>query len=89
MESFSRTFFRSLSSVAYATEEILVALFAFGTLALNWSIPIAGAIVLLLIIVAISYRQTIESYPNGGGAYVVAKENLGQTVQKAKHKKYL
>jgi amino acid transporter len=69
----------ALSSVAYATEEILLALIAFGTLALNWSIPIGIGILVLLVFVTLSYRQTIESYPNGGGAYIVAKENLGQT----------
>jgi amino acid transporter len=67
----------ALSSVAYATEEILIPLAAFSVLAVNWSIPIALAIALLLIIVTVSYRQTIDSYPNGGGAYIVAKENLG------------
>ena len=69
----------ALSSVAYGTEEIILALIAFGTLALNWSIPIALGILVLLVLVTLSYRQTIESYPNGGGAYIVAKENLGQT----------
>jgi amino acid transporter len=69
----------ALSSVAYATEEILLALIAFGTLAFNYSLPIGIGILILLILVTLSYRQTIESYPNGGGAYIVAKENLGQT----------
>ena len=69
----------ALSSVAYATEEILLALIAFGTLAFSWSIPIGLGILVLLVLVTLSYRQTIESYPNGGGAYIVAKENLGQT----------
>jgi amino acid transporter len=68
----------ALSSVAYATEEILLALIAFGTLALQWSLPIGLGILILLFLVTLSYRQTIDSYPNGGGAYVVAKENLGQ-----------
>jgi amino acid transporter len=67
----------ALSSVAYATEEILIPLAAFSTIAVTWSIPIALAIGLLLIIVTLSYRQTIEAYPGGGGAYIVAKENLG------------
>jgi amino acid transporter len=67
----------ALSSVAYATEEILIPLAAFGAAAVTWSIPIACAIVLLLVIVTASYRQTISSYPNGGGAYIVAKSNLG------------
>ncbi len=68
----------ALSSSAYATDEILIALVAAGTVSLVWSLPLAGAIALLLGIVAISYRQTIRAYPNGGGAYIVAKENLGE-----------
>jgi len=67
----------ALSSVAYATEEILLVLVAAGSGALSLSLPIAGAIVLLLAIVVLSYRQTIKAYPNGGGAYIVARENLG------------
>lgn len=67
----------ALSSVAYATEEILLVLIAAGSLALSWSIPIAIAIVLLLAIVIFSYRQTIRAYPQGGGSYIVARENLG------------
>ena len=66
----------ALSSVAYATEEILIPLAAFSAAALTWSIPIAIAIATLLTILTISYRQTIDSYPSGGGAYIVAKENL-------------
>lgn len=71
----------ALSSTAYATEEILLVLataYAFGQAgAFGHVIPISAAIAVLLIIVAISYRQTIHAYPNGGGAYIVAKENLG------------
>jgi amino acid transporter len=67
----------ALSSVAYATEEILVVLVLAGSGALSISMPIAGAIILLLAIIILSYRQTIRAYPNGGGAYVVARENLG------------
>src|SRR3954469_25431032 len=67
----------ALSSVAYATEEVLIPLAAFSLLAVSWSIPIAITIALLLAIVTISYRQTIDAYPNGGGAYTVTKENLG------------
>jgi len=66
----------ALSSVAYATEEILLALVA-GAAALSHSIPIALAIAALLAIVATSYKQTIHAYPSGGGAYIVARENLG------------
>jgi amino acid transporter len=72
----------ALSSTAYATEEILLILAFAGTTAFannSWfSIPIAIAITLLLILVTLSYRQTIYAYPNGGGAYIVARENLGQ-----------
>ncbi len=67
----------ALSSVAYATEEVLIPLSLFATAALAWSIPIASAIAALILIVTISYRQTIDAYPHGGGAYTVAKENLG------------
>lgn len=67
----------ALSSVAYATDAILFVLTAFGAAAAVWSIPIAFAITGLLIILTLSYRQTIEAYPNGGGAYTVAMENLG------------
>lgn len=69
----------ALSSVAYATEAILFELAVIGTLALDWSLPIALAICVLLLILLISYRQTIHEYPNGGGAYIVAKANLGET----------
>jgi amino acid transporter len=67
----------ALSSVAYATEEILLVLVAAGTNALRLSLPIAIAIILLLAIVVLSYRQTIKAYPMGGGSYIVARENLG------------
>ena len=68
----------ALSSTAYATEEILLALILAGSLALGFSWPISVAIVVLLLIVGFSYRQTIHAYPNGGGSYIVAKDNLGQ-----------
>ncbi len=67
----------ALSSVAYAPEEMLRALLLAGTAALVYSLPIAGAIVVLLVIVAFSYSQTIKAYPKGGGSYVVASDNLG------------
>jgi amino acid transporter len=67
----------ALSSVAYAIEEILIVLVAAGTAALNLSLPIAVAIAILLITVGTSYYQTIHAYPKGGGAYIVAKDNLG------------
>ena len=67
----------ALSSVAYATEEILLALVLAGSAGLGQSWPISIAIAVLLLIVATSYRQTIFAYPSGGGAYIVAKDNLG------------
>ncbi len=67
----------ALSSVAYGPEEILLALMLGGTALLHFSVPIAIGIVALIAIVATSYFQTIHAYPSGGGAYIVAKENLG------------
>src|SRR5256885_1953463 len=67
----------ALSSVAYATEEILLVLVLAGTAALSYSIPISIAIAILIAIVISSYRQTIRAYPQGGGAYIVSKDNLG------------
>jgi amino acid transporter len=67
----------ALSSVAYATEAILIALAVAGPAALGYATPISVAIALLLITVAFSYRQTIMAYPQGGGTYIVSRENLG------------
>jgi amino acid transporter len=67
----------ALSSTAYATQEILFILAAAGTVAFGYAFPIAIAIVLLLAIVTLSYEQTIHAYPGGGGAYIVARDNLG------------
>jgi amino acid transporter len=67
----------AISSVAYATEAILITLVVAGSGNLWVTLPISVAIVTLLAIVAISYRQTIPAYPNGGGSYIVAKDNLG------------
>lgn len=67
----------AISSVAYATEAILITVVAAGSGVLGLTLPISFAIVGLLAIVAISYRQTIPAYPNGGGSYIVAKDNLG------------
>lgn len=67
----------ALSSNAYATQEIMVVLAAAGTIAFGYTFPISIAIVALLTIVSISYVQVIKAYPDGGGAYVVAKDNLG------------
>jgi len=73
----------ALSSTAYASEEILLVLavaYAYGQAnAFNYVVPITAVIAVVLTIVAISYRQTIHAYPSGGGAYIVAKENLGTT----------
>ncbi len=66
-----------LSSVAYATEEILLVLVLAGHAALSYSLPVALGIATLLAVVVISYRQTVQAYPQGGGAYIVARENLG------------
>jgi amino acid transporter len=68
----------ALSSTAYATQEILVILAAAGTAAFGYVFPISMAIVILLAIVTLSYEQTIHAYPDGGGAYIVARDNLGQ-----------
>src|SRR5438270_12467866 len=67
----------AISSVAYATEAILATLIVAGSVNLGLTLPISIAIVLLLAIVALSYRQTIPAYPNVGGSYIVAKDNLG------------
>lgn len=68
----------ALSSTAYATQEILFILAAAGTLAFGFVFPIAIAIVILLAIVALSYEQTIHAYPDGGGSYIVSRDNLGE-----------
>ncbi len=68
----------ALSSTAYATQEILIILAMAGTAAFGFVFPISMAIVVLLAIVAISYEQTIHAYPGGGGAYIVARDNLGE-----------
>src|ERR1700674_409566 len=68
----------ALSSVAYATEEIVRVLILAGAAALSIASPIALVIATILAVVVFSYRQTIFAYPSGGGAYIVAKENLGE-----------
>ena len=68
----------AISSVAYATEEILLVLVLAGTAAVAWSIPISLAILFLIVILTISYRQIVFEYPEGGGAYIVARNNLGE-----------
>jgi amino acid transporter len=69
----------ALSSTAYATQEILGVLIAVGTAAYGYVFPISLAIVILLTIVTISYEQTIHAYPGGGGAYIVSRDNLGES----------
>jgi amino acid transporter len=68
----------ALSSVAYATEEILLVLTIVGASALYYSIPISVAILSLLVIVTLSYRHIIQAFPSGGGAYIVAREHIGR-----------
>src|SRR5215211_7713782 len=67
----------ALSSTAYATQEILGVIAAAGAIAYGYLFPISLAIITLLAIVTISYEQTIHAYPGGGGAYIVARDNLG------------
>src|SRR3989454_1079147 len=69
----------ALSSVAYATEAMLLVLMAAGAAGTDQALKVGGFILLLLVIVVASYRQTVYAYPQGGGAYFVAKENLGTT----------
>ena len=68
----------ALSSVAYATEEILLVLILAGTALVGYSIPLSLSIIGLLAILTMSYRQIIFEYPEGGGAYIVGKTNLGE-----------
>ncbi|MCC2642732.1 MAG: conserved rane protein of unknown function, Amino acid permease-associated [Nitrospira sp.] len=68
----------SLSSVAYATEEILLVLTLAGAAMVSYSIPISLSIIGLLTILTMSYRQIIFEYPEGGGAYIVGRSNLGE-----------
>src|SRR5512146_911593 len=68
----------ALSSTAYATQEIMIILAIAGSGAMGHVFPISLAIVTLMAIVTISYEQTIHAYPGGGGAYIVARDNLGE-----------
>jgi amino acid transporter len=68
----------ALSSVAYGPEAMLAVLVLAGSAGLAWSLPIAGAIGLMIVVVGMSYRQTIRAYPQGGGSYIVATANLGR-----------
>jgi hypothetical protein len=67
----------ALSSVAYGPEAILIVLVAAGAAGLHYSLPVTGAIIVLLTALVVSYRQVIEAFPNGGGAYAVSKAHLG------------
>ena len=66
-----------LSSVAYATESALVVLLAASAASAHFVFPISIAIALLLVVVVVSYMQTVHAYETSGGAYIVARENLG------------
>ena len=68
----------ALSSVAYGPQEMMLVLAIAGTMAFGYSLPIAIAIAGLLVILTLSYEQTIHAYPSGGGAYIVARDNLGE-----------
>jgi amino acid transporter len=68
----------ALSSSAYATEEMMLVLWSAGEEALRLAFPISLAVVALLFIVVFSYRQTVYAYPQGGGAFIVSRENLGE-----------
>lgn len=68
----------ALSSSAYGTQEMLVILAALGSGAYQYVFPLSLAIIVLLAIVVVSYEQTIHAYPNGGGSYIVSRDNLGE-----------
>src|ERR1035437_1898032 len=68
----------ALSSVAYGPEAAMYTLLAAGSIAIAWRVPITGVILLVLLLITRSYRQTIRAYPNGGGSYIVARTNLGE-----------
>ena len=68
----------ALSSVAYGPQAMLAVLVLAGLPGLSYSLPVGAAIVLLMLAVGISYRQTIRAYPQGGGSYIVASEELGR-----------
>src|SRR5580658_7665279 len=67
----------ALSSVAYGPEAIVVVLVAAGSVGLTYALPVTLAIVVLLAVLVVSYRQVIAAFPGGGGAYAVAKKHLG------------
>src|SRR5271166_1581645 len=82
VEGLSALSLDALTSVAYGPEAILIVLAAAGATALHLILPITIAIVLLLVILVISYRQVIDAYPHGGGAYAVSRDNFGPQVAK-------
>ena len=69
-----------ISSTAYATEEMLLVLVVAGTAAIGLALPLAAGVAVLLLILVLSYRQVIAAYPQGGGAYMVTRDNLGGTL---------
>ncbi len=82
VEGLSALSLDALTSVAYGPEAILVVLAAAGATALHLIVPITSAIVVLLVILVISYRQVIDAYPHGGGAYAVTRDNFGHQASK-------
>src|SRR5579862_4786864 len=80
VEGLSALSLDALTSVAYGPEAILIVLAAAGSTALHLILPITIAIVVLLVILVVSYRQVIDAYPHGGGAYAVARDNFGPRV---------
>ncbi len=82
VEGLSALSLDALTSVAYGPESILIVLAAAGTTALHLILPITVAIILLLVILVISYRQVIDAYPHGGGAYAVSRDNFGHQASK-------
>ena len=66
-----------ISSTAYATEEMLLVLVVAGSAAIGLALPLAAGVAVLLLILVLSYRQVISAYPQGGGAYMVTRDNLG------------
>ena len=68
----------ALSSVAYGPEAMLAVLILAGSAGLSYSLPVGGAIIFMMLAVGVSYRQTIRTYPQGGGSYIVAGQNLGR-----------
>src|ERR1700716_3714864 len=68
----------ALSSVAYGPEAMILVLIAAGTGALRWTVPLTLVITGMLVILVVSYSQVIAAHPDGGGAYAVAKKNLGR-----------